>query len=197
VYATTASHIVLGVTALVLLYAAFTDLREFKIRNDLVLLLCALFILHAVVSGRWTTLPWNQAVVGVGTTVAFHLAVALVAFAIMLYCYAQNLMGGGDVKILAVGYLWVGLSCALVFSISMLGLACLHALMAKLEWPKIARMRADRRIPFAPAVAGALIITFLTGCLDAPQVQLPNFRRLSDRLGAHATAGLHDGLRAR
>jgi Flp pilus assembly protein protease CpaA len=33
-------------------------------------------------------------------------------FCVMLYFYAQNLIGGGDVKMLTVGFLWVDFLCA-------------------------------------------------------------------------------------
>ena len=38
-------------------------------------------------------------------------------FGVMLYFYAHNWMGGGDVKILTVGFLWVGFACALPFAV--------------------------------------------------------------------------------
>jgi prepilin peptidase CpaA len=146
------SHVVLVITAGVLFYVAYTDLKNYTIRNELILVLAGLFFLHAVLSGRWVMLHWN---------VAF----ALVMFTIMLFAYARNMMGGGDVKILTVAFLWVGLSCALVFALFLLVAGGLHSLAAKLGWVASQKKDGCTRIAFAPSVAAALIGTFLLGCL--------------------------------
>jgi prepilin peptidase CpaA len=149
----TLSQVVLVVTAGTLLYVAFTDLKEYTVRNELVLVLAGLFFLHAVLSGRWTSLHWN-------------LGLALVMFAVMLYFYSQKLMGGGDLKLLTVAFLWVGLSCALPFAVLMLIFAALHTLSAKLEWVHYQEVNGRKRIAFAPSVAAALIGVFMLGCLQ-------------------------------
>src|SRR5258705_5050414 len=89
--APTLSHVVLVITAGVLFYVALTDLKYFKIRNELILVLAGLYILHALLSGRWISAHWN-------------LGFAALMFSIMLYFYAQNAMGGGDVKILTIAF---------------------------------------------------------------------------------------------
>src|SRR6516165_5718642 len=118
------SHVVLVITAAVLFYVALTDFQHFKIRNELILVLIGLFVVHALLSGRWVTAHWN-------------LALAAFLFAVMLYFYAQNLMGGGDVKILTVAFLWIGLDCALVFAVLMAIFAMIHVAAAKFRWVKV------------------------------------------------------------
>src|SRR5947209_11249942 len=125
---------VLVITAAVLLYAAIRDFRHYSISNLLVLALAGLFLLHAALSGRWVTLHEN---------VIF----ALVMFAFLLLCYARGWMGGGDVKLLTVAFLWVGIHCALAFALLLLLFAGVHALAAKLKWVE-ARM-ADGRMKIA------------------------------------------------
>ncbi len=146
------SHVVLVITAGVLFYVALTDFKHFKIRNELILVLVGLFILHAFLSGRWVSAHWN-------------LALAVFMFCVMLYFYAQNWMGGGDVKILTVGFLWIGPGCALVFAVLMTLFAMLHVVAAKFEWVKVQQVGDHKRIPFAPSVAAALILCFILGCL--------------------------------
>lgn len=148
----TASYFILVLTAALLFYMAVTDLREFKIRNDLILVLGGLFFVHAVLSGRWIEMHWN---------VAF----AAVAFALMLFCYAQGLMGGGDLKLMTVALLWSGVRCALPFLIILVIMALLHALAAKLDWVRAQRVNGRIRIAFAPSIAAGLIGIFLLGCL--------------------------------
>src|SRR5690349_2297373 len=96
------SYFVLVLTSAVLFYAAFTDLRHFKISNELVAVLAALFFVHSFISGRWINLHWN-------------LLVAVCVSVLLFIGYAKNALGGGDVKMLTVAALWVGYDCVLVF----------------------------------------------------------------------------------
>jgi prepilin peptidase CpaA len=91
------ANAVLVVAAAILFYAASTDLKHYQIRNELVAVLAALFVLHAFLSGRWPGMAWN-------------VGLAVIMFAVMISFYAQNLMGGGDVKLLTVAFLWAGQS---------------------------------------------------------------------------------------
>jgi Flp pilus assembly protein protease CpaA len=147
------SHVVLVITAGVLFYVALTDFKQFKIRNELILVLAGLFVVHALLSGRWVSAHWN-------------LAFAAVMFGVMLYFYAQNWMGGGDVKILTVGFLWVGLGCALPFAVLLAVFAAVHVAAAKLGWVEVQKVGDRKRIPLAPSVAAALILCFILGCLQ-------------------------------
>jgi prepilin peptidase CpaA len=147
------SHTILVITAGVLFYVALTDLKEYKIRNEFILVLAGLFLLHAAVSGRWIEMHWN-------------IGLALVMFVLMLFAYARNMMGGGDLKILTVAFLWVGFHCALPFAILLLIFATLHTLAARFGWVDAQRADGRTRIAFAPSVAGALIGSFMLGCLQ-------------------------------
>jgi Flp pilus assembly protein protease CpaA len=147
------SHVVLVVTAAVLFYVALTDFKEFKIHNELILVLAGLFVVHALLSGRWVIAHWN-------------LAFAALMFVAMLYFYGQNLMGGGDVKILTVGFLWVGFRCALPFAVLLAIFAGVHVVAAMFGWAQVQQVGARKRIPLAPSVAGALILCLILGCLQ-------------------------------
>jgi prepilin peptidase CpaA len=148
------ANAVLVLTAAVLLYAALTDLKHYQIRNELIAVLTGLYLLHAFLSGRWPEIPWNA-------------GLAILMLAVMLYFYAQNLMGGGDVKLLAVAFLWVGIDCALPFAILLMLFSAVHAVAGKLGWAEVQHAGEDRRarIAFAPSVAAALIVVFMVGCL--------------------------------
>ena len=49
------------ITAAVLFYVALTDFKQFKIRNELILVLAGLFVVHAILSGRWVSAHRNLA----------------------------------------------------------------------------------------------------------------------------------------
>ena len=148
------ANVVLVVTAAVLFYAAVTDLKHYKIRNELILVLIGLFVLHTLSSGHWVSAAWN-------------LGLATVIFAFLAYFYARRWMGGGDVKILTVAFLWTGVECALVFAILLFLFASLHSVAIRLGWAESQQANDDerRRIAFAPSVAAALIAVFMLGCL--------------------------------
>jgi prepilin peptidase CpaA len=155
-YSTVLAHTVLVITAAVLLYAAWTDLREFKIRNELVLVLVGLFVLHAILTGQWVEIYWNFAV-------AFGILVISVVF------YIRKGMGGGDVKLLTVAFLWAGLTGMLPLALSLLVFAVLQAIAVWYGLMKLVDGKG-RSIPFAPTVAAALILTFMLGYVDPPKV---------------------------
>jgi prepilin peptidase CpaA len=161
VHSTVLAQTVLVITAGVLFYAAWNDLREFKIRNELILVLAGLFVLHAILSGRWVEIYWN-------------VALAVFMFVVMLIFYIKNWMAGGDLKLLTVSFLWVGYASALPFAILLVVFAVIHGVIAKLGLVKTPG-GDRRRIPLAPAVAAALIGTFLWGGLDySPRRYVPN-----------------------
>jgi prepilin peptidase CpaA len=147
-----ASQVLLILTAAVLFYVALTDLKHFKIRNELILVLTALFFLHAIVSGRWTSIYWN-------------LGFAALLFLVMLHFYAQKMMGGGDLKLLAVALLWVGPFCALPFALFLLLFVCIHISAVRLKILKAQVVNEKKWLPFAPSIAAALIGVFMIGCL--------------------------------
>jgi prepilin peptidase CpaA len=147
-----ASQTVLILTAAVLFYVALTDLKHYRIRNELILVLAGLFFVHAILSGRWTTLHWN-------------LAFAAILFLIMLYFYSMKMMGGGDVKLLTVAFLWVGPSCALPFALFLLLFVGIHTIAVKLKLVESQVVGERTQVAFAPSIAAALIGVFMVGCV--------------------------------
>jgi len=147
-----ASQAVLLLTGGLLFYMALTDLKHFKIRNEFVLVLAALFFLHAFVSGRWVMIQWN-------------FGFALLLSLIMFYFYLKNMMGGGDLKLLTVALLWVGPFCALPFALFLLLFVCIHIAAVKLKLIEARVVSGKDWIAFAPSVAAALISVFIAGCV--------------------------------
>jgi prepilin peptidase CpaA len=142
------SQIVLVLTGATLFYVAITDLNQFTIRNELVLLLAILFLVYAALSGQWTQLYWN-------------IGFATLMFFIMLYYYSHKLMGGGDLKLLTVAFLWTGPFYALPFAVALAVFACTYIVLVKLGWASAKRTNGSTKIPLAPSIAGALIVLFV------------------------------------
>jgi prepilin peptidase CpaA len=136
----------------VLLYVGFTDFRTFKIRNDVLMLLVLLYVLLAIVSRSWIEITEN-------------VILAVLMFAVLLWFFARRLIGGGDVKLVSVACLWVGVHCALLFSVLLLVFLILHVGAARIGWAHTKPMGGRNAIPYAPSVAAALIGVIISGCL--------------------------------
>jgi prepilin peptidase CpaA len=135
----------------VLLYVGFTDFRTFKIRNDVLLVLVVLYVLLAIVSRSWIE-------------IAEDVVLAIFMFAVLLWFFAQRVIGGGDVKLVSVACLWIGVHCALLFSALLLFFIILHLGAAKMGWAHTKPMGGRYAIPYAPSIAGALIGVIVLGC---------------------------------
>jgi len=145
--------VVLIVTSLVLLYVAVADLRNFQIRNELILVLIGLWLIYMSVTGRWSSAYGN-------------IGFAAFMLIVMAYFYHRQWMGGGDVKLAAVAFVWTGIDCTLVFALLLLGFAIIHTAAAKFGWVKVRHADdGSMRIAFAPSIAGALIGVFVLRCL--------------------------------
>ena len=99
------ANIVLALTAAVLVATAITDLKRYTISNTYIFALVALLIAYTAATGLWSTLAWN---VGIATLL----------FVVLFYFYSRSWMGGGDVKILTVAFLWIASDCALLSQFS-------------------------------------------------------------------------------
>ena len=120
---------ILVLTAATLFWVALTDLREFKVRNEFVAILAGLFVAHALSSGAWVSMQWN-------------FAFAILMLAGGAYAYSLQQIGGGDLKLLAVAFLWTGPWFAAPFVILLLDFY--RRLLCRGQiW--ICRGQADRR----------------------------------------------------
>ena len=136
----------------VMFYVGFTDFRTFKIRNNVLVLLLVLYVFFAL-----TARPPSE--------ILSNVIFAAIIFAVLALFYTRGVIGGGDVKLVAIVCLWVGVHCALLFSILLLLFIGLHLFTAWLGWANTKPMAGRFAIPYAPSVAGALIVTVMSGCL--------------------------------
>ncbi|MDJ1159208.1 prepilin peptidase [Chelatococcus sp. SYSU_G07232] len=128
----------------ILVFVLIDDLKNYRIRNDVVVALFVLFLL-------WAALRANLALL------ASHTAFALVLFAILALMYGRGLMGGGDVKLLGVSFLWLGPEGALPFALLMCGFTLLYWAGARLKLLPSHRVGSRTRVPFGPCIALAWI----------------------------------------
>jgi prepilin peptidase CpaA len=147
------SQIILIFASALLFYVALTDLKSYKVRNEVVGVLAILFFAHAAVSGRWILLPWN-------------IGLAAATFGLLCLAYAKRMLGGGDVKLLTIAILWAGKDGALAFSMFLLLFSTIHLAAVKIKFAKTLSGDNRSKIPYAPSIAAALIGTFSMGYLS-------------------------------
>ena len=90
--------------AFLMLWAAYNDVRSFKIPNWIPAVMCLSWVVAAPFLGLGLS--------GLGA----HLLTFIVILAIGMGIWSQGLVGGGDVKLIAAGALWFGWPDALSFS---------------------------------------------------------------------------------
>lgn len=125
-------------------WCSATDLRKRKIPNQAILPLLALGVMHAVIAACLGS-PWYEYPLGTLFGVPFFVA------------WTRGLIGGGDVKLLFVMGLYLGVARMLVALIVML------AVCAGLLLERIFRRRSIHiRLPLAPVLSlGALAAVLL------------------------------------
>jgi len=153
-----------GFFSLVLLAAA-NDIASMEIPDWISIALAALFPLAALHAGLS------------GAAIAFHFGVGFIVFVIGFGLFAANVLGGGDVKVIAAASIWTGLAGlpAFVLVMALAGgvlaagmLLARRALPAGVARPAFLKRLLDREngIPYAVAIAiGALVAT--------PEMPLP------------------------
>src|SRR5215472_5849613 len=131
--------------------AAFEDLRRLIIPNGLVLGLCALWPLHIATAPMLTLAAAGTA--GLCAAGVFIVGALL---------FSRGLIGGGDVKLLAVASLWAGPTATvslLVWTGVLGGLLCL--LLLSPFGGLLAALRPILRVPSAdPATAGRVLVPY-------------------------------------
>lgn len=144
---------ILAAAAFVLLGAAYSDFKQFRIPNMMPGLLLVLYATYVAVVGAAAFSWWHVA----------HFAIALAAGMLL---FAIKWIGGGDAKLYATAALWFPLQSGhyLIFFVGLAGsvLAVLYLLTRRFTRGPDGKKRTDRRIPYGVAIAaGAIACWFL------------------------------------
>ena len=161
------SYSVLVATAAILFWIAATDLRSFKIPNNIILVLVALFCLYMLVSGRWAVLHWHARFRGGHVPRCCWLAMRKTGWAAATSSY------------LTVAFLWTGPHCALGFSLIMLAFALLHTLVCQARdgFKRSALMDASKLPLHPPSQAGLSGSSYPAAFRQCSWAQNPNSAR--------------------
>lgn len=119
------SALALLVFPLLMVLAAASDLLTMRISNRLVLILAAIFLLLALLSG----LPLPQ--------LGMHLAGGLLVLCVAFAFFALGWIGGGDAKLAAATALWFGVADLLPYLVyaTLLGGALTLMILLARHWP--------------------------------------------------------------
>ncbi len=163
-------NILIVATVLLLLYAAWSDFRLWKIPNAIVLALTAVYVLHAAL--KLLTAEDVGAALFSSSGIAGDVGAGLLLFALGFGLWSFKLFGAGDAKLFLPIGLFIGWHGMLPFAIFLLigGIAAL--LILKLPTPlqlahfsvvmRLEEIRATRKIPYGVImVAAALAVMAL------------------------------------
>ena len=152
--------ILLAILPALVIVAGLKDLTTMKIPNWISGLLILGFFPAALLLGL--TVP----------EIGIHLAVAVAALLIGMGLFALNLLGGGDVKLMAAACLWLGAAGSGVFVLATAaigGLFCLALILAR-TWlrPYLADgggwltrlMEPKGDIPYGVAIAAGVLVAW-------------------------------------
>ena len=140
---TSLNSILLGLLALLLLFACYGDLKARTIPNELNIAIALLAIPFWWASGL---APWPD--------MALQVGVAALAFALFAGAFALGAMGGGDVKLIGAIALWLPWQ-ALMFMLVIMSLAGGALTLAMMIRKKLARTEGPVEIPYGVAIAFA------------------------------------------
>jgi prepilin peptidase CpaA len=128
--------------ALLLIIAAYSDLRSRTVSNGLNACIALLAIPYWVVLG----LPFEA--------MAWQIALALGVFAIFAGVFYLGAMGGGDVKMITALALWMPAGLFLNFALimSLVGAGLTITIMV---YHKISKTQLNQGVPYAVAIAAA------------------------------------------
>jgi prepilin peptidase CpaA len=141
------TEILLGLLAILLVYAAIVDIRTFTISNRLNLAIALL-----------APVSWLSAGVPLWPDAAIIVAVAAGVFVLLAVAFYAGMMGGGDVKLAAALALWFSPVTTLNFLIYMsIGGGVLTAVVLLLHRAK--KKPGKPEVPYGVAIAfGGLVI---------------------------------------
>ena len=153
------NQICLWIFAGLLLYAAWSDFKQFLIPNRIPLCILTLYPAYVLTAGP-------------GVEWLMSLAIAGGVLAVGLVFFATGWMGGGDVKLITAAALWAGpeYSIHLLLLTAIAGgvLSLTVILWAKYAWiVGLSSGEITKKIPYGIAVAGAGL--FVAGSLVTSQ----------------------------
>ena len=138
-------YLLLGVLAIALLFAAFTDIRRRQIDNWLNGAIAASAPLYWWASGLalWPDVAWQVGVAGVTLT-------------ILAILFAMRAMGGGDVKLLTALALWIE---PLWFVRLLIGMALIGGALTIVlgTWHVMRRRRDKLAVPYGVAISSSAL----------------------------------------
>lgn len=133
----------LAILALLLLYAAATDLRARIIGNGLNLAIAMLAPLY-----------WWATGLSIWPDMAAQVGLALCVFALFAFMFAMGWMGGGDVKLLAALALWLPLAATVKLLVAMSLIGGLLTLIV-VAVHRLRQLKASPEVPYGVAIACA------------------------------------------
>ncbi len=132
----------------VLVFVAIDDFLNFQIKNESISVLLLLICLKYFFSG----LPADY---------ILRMIVALVVFSSMLLAHWRGYLGGGDVKLLPLAFLWLGSTEWLLFYAILTVATLLYSILALLKILPSDMSKGKPRMAYGPCISIAWIMCII------------------------------------
>lgn len=129
-----------------LIWTAREDLLRYRVSNKAIIGFGVSFVVVCLASGRLSLL-------------ISHALLSLMALVGLLGAFAIRVIGGGDAKLLSIALLWLGPEHILAFSLLLFIAVITYAIGARFYDLPSRRIDGSLRIPLAPCISVAWIIT--------------------------------------
>jgi Flp pilus assembly protein protease CpaA len=129
---------------------ALHDLKNLRITNRANLSLALTYVVYASIFQSWSD-------------IIAHSVTAGVMLLLLLWPFARNMLGGGDVKFLVIAAFWIGPNGLSLFSIALLMSLLLYLFCARIGWLRMHQDGKLHRVPFGPSGALAMAIVLIAG----------------------------------
>lgn len=131
--------------AFILIYISIDDFLNFRIKNEVIILLIILAIIKFLI-------------IGFNTQFIEHILYAFLIFIFIIVIYSLGIFGGGDAKLLAVIFFIIDKSHWLNFYFELMFITLVYSLLAYLKLIPLRKVTKGTKIPYGPCICAACML---------------------------------------
>lgn len=132
--------------SVILIALSAEDFFYFKIRNEYILSIILLIFVKYLFYG----LPYDYYI---------HLIYSFLIFFLIVFVYAMGFVGGGDAKLLPLGFVWLDTESWMSFYVSLTIVTLIYILSICCKALPLNYKKGVGKIPYGPCIALAWLVT--------------------------------------
>lgn len=129
-------------------YILLDDFKNFRIRNESIIAVMGVILIKFIL-------------IGLPSDFSMRVAIALLVFLILLILYWRGYLGGGDVKLFPLAFIWLGTGEWLLFYSILTAATLIYAALALMKIFPSDLKNGKPRMAYGPCISIAWIISIL------------------------------------